>query len=152
MTRTSGQNAEVIRTGAFFNVSTLIKVLLVWMLLIAVTAMSSGIAWGTLLSCALTVAVLSLVVLTVAAAGWHAVLIVFLIYFGITWINTLDEAVLFQILPVSTALRSLIAGAAISFTVAMLLVWVLNRWSSLTKTPNAIALTGTVWKTWLAAS
>jgi hypothetical protein len=63
--------------------------------------------------------------------------IVFLIYFGVGWVNTLNEAVLFQILPISTGFAALASGATTSFTVAVLLALSLDRMKGSSDPPDA---------------
>ncbi len=113
------------------------KLLLVWATLTFVISANSGFSWNTLLSCALTIAVLALVVRASRAVGWRAVWIVFLIYFGIGWINTLDEAVLFQVLPMGIGFQTLVNGATLAFTIAVLLVLSLNRMGEITDSRRA---------------
>ena len=103
------------------------RVLSVWAVLYFVTAAYSGFGWHTVLSCALSIAVLTLVVLATGAAGWRLVWMLFLLYFGIAWLNTLDEAVLFRVLPGAIAFQSLAHGVTTTFTVAVLLALALNR-------------------------
>lgn len=104
-----------------------VRVFLVWATLVLVTGSHTEFAWNTLLSCAFTVAVLVFVIRATSAANWRVVWIVFLIYFGVGWINTLNEAVLFQILPISTGFEALASGAITAFTVAVLLALSLDR-------------------------
>jgi len=103
------------------------RVVLVWMILLPVTAAYSGFSWNTALSCALTIAVLTLVIRITATEGWSLVWMVFPMYFGIGWLNTLDEAVLFHVMPPAVAFQALAHGATTAFTITILLALVLNR-------------------------
>ena len=51
----------------------------------------------------------------------------FLMYFGISYVNTLDEAVLFQVMSPAVAAQPLAHGATTAFTVAVLLALSVNR-------------------------
>lgn len=132
-----------------------VRVLLVWAMLVIVTAAHTRFAWGTLLSCAFTVAVLVLAIQVTRAVSWRAVWIVFLIYFGVGWINTVNEAVLFQILPISTAFQSLADGATTAFAITVLLALSLNRMKGsgdpLDATPKLRATVVWIWKATVAA-
>jgi hypothetical protein len=99
----------------------------VWAILFLVTAAYSGFSWNTALSCALTIAVLTLVIRITATEGWSLVWMVFPMYFGIGWLNTLDEAVLFHVMPPAVAFQALAHGATTAFTITTLLALVLNR-------------------------
>jgi hypothetical protein len=94
------------------------------------TSAASGFAWNTVLSCTLTITVLVLVIHFVPAANWFLAAMIFWLFFGITWLNTTIEAVVFQVLPVRTALESVAAGVTTAFTVSILLCFVLRRLDS----------------------
>jgi len=108
--------------------NTVMRVLLVWALMTAVTAATSGFSWNNSLAALLTVAVLTLVVRATNASGWSLASMLFTLYFGITWVNTHIEAVLFHVMSPNDAAKSLVLGAATAFMVAMVLTTALNRW------------------------
>jgi hypothetical protein len=74
---------------------------------------------------------------------------VFPLYFGITWINTLDEALLFHVLPPATAFPSLANGATTAFTTTILLALSMDRMSFADRTFNSGHL-GSDSKAWLS--
>jgi hypothetical protein len=105
----------------------LVRTIPVWVILILLTAANAGFSWNIVLSCALTIAVLILVIHATSALSWSLVWMVFPLYFGITWINTLDEALLFHVLPPATAFPALANGATIAFTTTILLALSMDR-------------------------
>lgn len=63
------------------------RVVPVWAFLFLLTGANAGFSWGTVLSCALTIAVLVMVIEVTTARGWALVSIMFLLYFR----NQLDQ-------------------------------------------------------------
>lgn len=106
-----------------------LRVASVWTILFLVTAAYSEFSWNTALSCALSIAVITLVIRATTTVDWPLVWMVFLMYFGIGWVNTLDEAVLFHVVPPALAFQVLAHGATTAFTITALLTLVLNRMS-----------------------
>jgi hypothetical protein len=103
------------------------RVASVWAVLLLVTAAYSGFSWNTAFSSGLTIAVLTLVIRITTAAGWSLVWMVFPLYFGTGWLNTLDEAALFHVMPMAVTFQALAHGATTAFTIAALLPLALNR-------------------------
>jgi hypothetical protein len=104
-----------------------LRVAPVWAILFLVTAAHAGFSWNTALSCGLSVAVLTAVATATSATGWPLVWMLFSLDFGISWVNTLDEATLFHVVTPRAALRALVYGAIVSLMIAALLVFVLKR-------------------------
>jgi hypothetical protein len=112
----------------------------VWAFLFLLTGANAGFSWGTVLSCALTIAVLVTVIEVTTARGWPLVWLVFLLYFGISWINTLDEAVLFHVMPPGVAFQGLAQGATTTFTMSVLLVLLLKRMNFAGEPPRPVSV------------
>ena len=123
------------------------KVVSVWTILFLVTAAYSGLSWNTALSSALSVAVLSLLIRVTKAVDWSLVWMVFPMYFGIGWLNTLDEAVLFHVVPPAVAFQALAHGATTAFTITALLALALNR-MRISDNPLRSGVVGTFGKAW----
>lgn len=123
------------------------KVVSVWTILFLVTAAYAGLSWSTALSCGLSIAVLTLVIRVTNAGDWSLVWIVFPMYFGIGWVNTLDEAVLFHVVPPVVAFQALAHGATTAFTITTLLAFALNRMRIIDK-PLSSGPVETFGKTW----
>jgi hypothetical protein len=104
-----------------------LRVAPVWAILFLATAAHAGLSWNTALSCALSVGVLTLVATATSATGWPLVWMLFALDLGISWVNTLDEAVLFHVVTTRAALQALAYGVVISLMIAVLLAYFLKR-------------------------
>ncbi|HEY2930414.1 MAG TPA: hypothetical protein VGK99_01610 [Acidobacteriota bacterium] len=98
-----------------------------WIFLTVVTGLSVGFSWLTALSCLLTVGVLLAAMQAVEARGWALVWVLFALYGGIGTVNIEIEAVVFQILSVTTSLHMLGTGLAVAFAVCLLMVYMAGR-------------------------
>lgn len=100
------------------------------------TAFSGWLLVGSLM---ITI-VLSLVVLGAQRGGWELALTVFGLYFGLRYLNTFDELLIFKI-GVSDLLarHEVLRGLLASLLFAPILVWLLGRWSAPAE-PNPEAL------------
>ena len=77
--------------------------------------------------CALTIGVLACVIQVSDARNWFLVWMIFVLYFGITWVNTLIEALVFQVLPPLVAFQSGTLGLTTTFTVTVALCFSMDR-------------------------
>jgi hypothetical protein len=122
------------------------KILPVWALLVLLTAAHSGPSRNTLLSCALTVAVLATAIQVTKASNWFLVWMTFALYFGIGSVNTLIEATLFQVLPPGVAFQSCALGLTTAFTISVLLSLLMGRMKIPDHRPVGVIQRGLVWK------
>ncbi len=103
------------------------KVLATWLLLVMLTASHSGFSWNTAVSCALTTSVLACVIYVSAASNWFLVWMIFVLYFGISWVKTLFEALVFHVLPPLIAFQSGTLGLTTAFTISVALCFLMGR-------------------------
>ncbi|MGD0695329.1 MAG: hypothetical protein ABSB82_10805 [Terriglobia bacterium] len=84
-------------------------------------------AWRVILAHLLTVSVLAYVAWSARAHGWRLAAAVFLLFFVLSYFNTLDEGVLFLELSPALVLGALVVGLLTSAAVAGLLVWLMGK-------------------------
>lgn len=87
-------------------------------------------AWRLILAHLLTASVLAYAAWSARAHGWRLAAAVFLLFFVLSYFNTLDEGVLFLELSPSLVLGALIVGLLTSAAVAGLLVWLMGKGSA----------------------
>jgi len=84
-------------------------------------------AWRLVLAHLLTASVLGYAVWAARAHGWRLAVAVFLLFFVISYVNTLDEGVLFLGLSKALVAGALVVGVLTSAAVAALLVWLMGK-------------------------
>jgi hypothetical protein len=106
------------------------RLLATWALLTVLTVPAYGFSWLSALSCLLTAGVLTVAVQATEGRGWPLVCTIFILYGGIGFLNIQIEALFFQILPLATSVRDLVAGLAMAFAASALIVFLAGRMSS----------------------
>ena len=119
----------------------------------AITALRLGLSWPSAVAGLLTVLVLWRAMEQSRLSGRELGLALSLVYFGVSFLNTLAEAVLFEVVPASQALSGIAGGALTAFAVIGCLIMLSGRWKLTPSRTGSVATlkNGLPWRIFLLA-